>query len=92
MMALQSDLTCEKCGLSIHFCPCADMNERLRSMANDKSPGALLLRWCRRCDRHFARCFCEPPYDDYVICGGREIPADSIRRLDGSKVVLTSRG
>lgn len=90
-MAVQSDLKCDKCKESVHFCQCRDMNKRLHAMAHDTSPGAVMLRWCRRCNRHFARCFCAPPYDDYVICGGKEVPLSSIRRPDGTPVVLTSR-
>ncbi len=80
-MPLRSDLVCTKCRISVHECECPDQDERLRDLAYDPTAD-VMFRWCRNCDKHFARCRCEE-FDDYVICGGKEIDPTTLKDFTG---------
>lgn len=62
-------LDCVKCHRAIDKCKCPDIDERMHDMAYKDH---VLLKWCRRCDKHYARCECAPPYTFFMICNGKD--------------------
>lgn len=49
---------CGICNKDLIECACPDLKERLRAIA--QSPH-IMLRWCKKCDNHYALCKCEQP-------------------------------
>ena len=49
---------CIKCQHDLGECTCLDLKERM-----DKLSGSsyLAMRWCRKCDNHYAVCKCKKP-------------------------------
>jgi hypothetical protein len=46
---------CTRCNNDLHDCTCPDIDERLRNL------GAVVIKWCLTCDKHYSRCHCEDP-------------------------------
>ncbi len=89
---MQSNLICVKCSKDIGDCDCEGRDDQLRNLAM-RPDGMVAFKWCRTCDKHYARCKCEHP-DFYVVLGGKEIGASKgIVTMDGQKkhVDLKSR-
>lgn len=61
-----SSMTCGKCNHGIGDCICPDADQRLREASDSEF---ILFKWCRKCDKHYARCKCEEP-DFGVRSGG----------------------
>lgn len=83
--SLRSSLRCTTCRRNVGDCTCPNQDARLRNLAYTPD-SRVMLRWCRKCDKHFARCACPPPYDDYIICGGRELDPIEVRTLNGRPI------
>jgi len=63
-------LTCGICNTGIGDCTCPGRDDQLRAVAyNPESHVA--FKWCRKCDKHYARCRCDPP-EFYVILAGKD--------------------
>ncbi len=60
---------CGKCNNDLSECTCLDVDERMATLKN--SP-YLAFKWCRKCDKHYARCRCEEP--QFYITGVKEPP------------------
>jgi hypothetical protein len=86
-------MTCGKCGAVIDECLCPDIDARLREIANDPD-GYVVFKWCRLCDRHYARCTCGAP-DFYVLGAGKEwpVPKGGYKNAEGGRTIpdLTRR-
>lgn len=78
-------LTCGPCGKGFDLCLCSDADERLKRLAFDPA-GLIAFKWCRTCDRHYARCQCKTP-DFYLVKGGEEIKERVFRTLDGGVAI-----
>jgi hypothetical protein len=65
-----TDVVCTLCNRSIDNCTCPETDESLKWAADSTN---VMFKWCRACDRHYARCRCEQP-DFYLRCGGKEVP------------------
>ncbi len=65
-------MVCTICGQAIGQCTCPGRDENLHALAYDPA-GMVAFKWCRTCDKHYARCVCLVP-DFYVIQGGQELP------------------
>jgi hypothetical protein len=80
-----SDIRCTICNQSVETCSCAETDARLK--ATSESPN-VMFKWCRRCDRHYARCRCEAPAF-YLRSGGQEVPIpdDGFLSLSGQRVI-----
>jgi hypothetical protein len=77
-------LRCEKCRTDIGGCRCPNADERLRQLA--RTPGTnVAMKWCLTCDKHYARCECEPP-QFVIITGGQVVAGDTFRTADGGTV------
>ena len=57
------------------------MDAHLHEIAYDPQSN-VLFRWCRICDKHFARCTC-PVFEDYIISRGKEIDPMALKDLNG---------
>jgi hypothetical protein len=56
---------CLKYNHDVGECTCPDINERLaRAFSSDQ----VIAKWCRKCDKHYARCRCESP--EWTTKGG----------------------
>lgn len=49
---------CAKCNRDISECICPDIDERLAAAV---SGGMVVLKYCKKCDRHYKRCKCKKP-------------------------------
>lgn len=49
---------CMNCQNDLVDCTCPDLKERLASLKN--SPN-LAIKWCKKCDNHYAQCKCAEP-------------------------------
>ena len=49
---------CCKCQKELSECTCADLQERLSSVA---AGGLFVYRYCRKCGKHYAKCRCPEP-------------------------------
>lgn len=80
-------LTCTVCNTDIGGCVCPDRDEGLRSVAYDPN-GSVAFKWCRTCDKHYARCKCETP-NFYVILRGEEwpVPPGGYENAGGTRTV-----
>ena len=80
-------LTCGKCNQSVDRCICPDQDARLRWASDSEH---VLFKWCRTCDKHYARCQCSVP--DFGIRTGGVIHApeylDTARTLNGYRVAI----
>ena len=73
-------------------CQCPDRDEQLRKIAYDPK-SYVAFKWCRKCDKHYARCKCEQP-EFYAILRGKEIDvSNGLQSLAGNRVApdLTKR-
>ena len=79
-------MTCNRCGKSLAECQCPDIDERLHAIAYSDAP--ITFKWCRLCDRHYARCRCVEP-DFIVMSGGKPVPIPDggFKNLAGGRVV-----
>lgn len=77
---------CMKCNNEMGNCTCPDKVERLNSL---KSSNHVAVKWCRKCDQHYAVCFCEHP-DFTVMVAGRDAGKGPHRMLDGTWVMITN--
>ena len=75
-------MDCVTCGLPIGSCTCADADERLRRVAYG-AEGLVAFKWCRGCDKHYARCRCQTP-QFFVIMAGQEVDLTGLRMADGT--------
>lgn len=82
---------CSKCEVEVVDCVCPDIDARLKHSAFDPK-GVVAFKWCRTCDKHYARCKCAIPAF-YAVYRGQEFDANKYRNLLGQKVVpdLTKR-
>lgn len=60
---------CSKCQNELGDCICPDMDERLSSL---KDSPHLAFKWCKVCDKHYARCKCAEP--QFYITGMLPVP------------------
>lgn len=74
-------MICTKCDQSVGQCTCPGTDEHLHAVAYDPD-ACVLFKWCRTCDKHYARCRCPIP-NYYIISGGREIPVENLRTITG---------
>lgn len=78
-------MTCGVCGQDVATCACADQDARLRQASDGD---AVIFKWCRKCDKHYARCRCQEP--DFGIRTGGQVYGpeylDSAQTLDGRRV------
>lgn len=89
-------MRCTKCHTTIDKCACPELDDHLREIMHDpKSP--IAVKWCRTCNKHYARCKCETP-EFYILQGGKDVTADytgpkAVRNMLGDRVVpdLTKR-
>jgi hypothetical protein len=58
----------------MNTCVCADADARLHTVAYDPTATVLMFKWCRQCDKHYARCRCETPAF-FIISAGKDITA-----------------
>jgi hypothetical protein len=77
-------LFCITCNVTIDKCVCPDCDEKFRQIAYDADDPSVIMKWCRLCDKHFARCSCEVP-SFFIICGGKEINPDELRDVFGRR-------
>jgi Ni,Fe-hydrogenase I small subunit len=66
-------MECTICKASMAQCTCPDADQRLHDFAYGPRYRFLMFKWCRTCDKHYARCTCEVP-DFFIISGGKELP------------------
>lgn len=76
---------CGTCDTGFDKCTCPDIDERLKKLAWMKN-GMVAFKWCRTCDKHYARCQCKMP-DFYLVKGGEEIKERVFRTLDGGVAI-----
>lgn len=72
-------IRCGICDVTVDKCECPDMDERLRLIDST----FIGMKWCKACDKHYARCRCVVP-QFYVRSGGRDVTA-SFPQADLSK-------
>jgi hypothetical protein len=79
-------LGCTVCNTDIEFCTCPNRDQLLHDIAYDPE-GHVAIKWCRGCDKHYARCKCEEPAF-YVILNGKEwdMPVGGYPSLAGAQV------
>jgi hypothetical protein len=70
-------MICTKCGHGFGACRCPDMDDRLKRVAFAPD-SAVAFKWCRACDKHYARCKCESP-DYFIVHRGQDIAIPSGR-------------
>ncbi len=51
-------MICEVCEKQVNLCKCADIDDRMKIMANSSNNSIL---WATCCDKHYQRCKCEHP-------------------------------
>jgi len=78
-------MVCTRCSSEISDCSCPDRDASLKTIAMDPHATGVLFKWCRICDKHYARCKCETP-DFYLLSGGQEIPVYGLRDITGKLV------
>lgn len=76
-----SPLLCATCRQTIGQCTCTDADARMRQLARDPSC-PIILKWCRACDKHYARCRCTMP-DFCIVGGGRTFQPEELKTLSG---------
>lgn len=85
MREVSLGLTCGTCGKRIAECTCKDQDERLRQASDSDY---VIFKWCRKCDKHYARCKCEVP--DFGVRTGGVVHGpeylEGMRNLDGNQV------
>lgn len=81
-----TSLSCTVCGATVDQCACPDIDARLRKSFHDPTGTYVMAKWCRRCDKHYARCTCERP-DFYILSAGQDISHQTFRMADGTIVV-----
>lgn len=86
MDKLVSDLTCTICNTNIADCVCPERDQELHDIAYDPQ-ASVAFRWCRNCDKHFARCKCEVP-QFYAILRGQEMDTTGWKDMLGNPVSL----
>lgn len=79
-------MVCNKCG-PVSQCTCPDIDQRLKDTAFAPRFKFLMFKWCRTCDKHYARCRCETPAF-YIVSGGQEvlIPRGGFPNMAGDMV------
>jgi len=80
---MSSPLQCQTCFEPVDTCTCPDIDERLRSSVMDPD-GHVLFKWCRACDKHYARCRCRVP-QFVILCGGKEVDPVTLRDITGRR-------
>lgn len=75
---LRSALVCMVCQVEIGVCACPDQDAQHKQPDPD---GPLAARWCRSCDRHFARCQCDSPDHDWVRANGELMTVAETQRM-----------
>jgi len=65
-------MRCVACDRPISDCSCPDIDDRLRAIAYGPEMHDVMLKWCRQCDTHYARCRCGTPAF-FIICAGEDI-------------------
>jgi hypothetical protein len=86
-----SSFTCSQCNSPIGDCHCEGRDEVLHDLAYLEG-GCVAMKWCRLCDKHYARCRCVKP-KFFIIMGGKEISPRGIKDMHGNEVIpdLTAR-
>src|ERR1700687_3810717 len=69
-------MTCLACHKSVSDCSCPDIDERLHAIAYGPEMTEVIVKWCRHCDKHYARCHCETPAF-FIISAGQDMTAES---------------
>lgn len=69
-------LTCTVCNVPIGDCICEGVDESLKKVAFDPN-GHVAFKWCRKCDKHYARCKCEQP-DFAVVARGKFLDPSTV--------------
>ena len=64
-------LICTQCNKRFNECCCSDADKRLKEIIFDQDSN-VITKWCRKCDKYYARCRCRQP-DLFWIIGGIEI-------------------
>lgn len=82
-------MRCGKCGTGFDKCTCPNADERLKSLAFDPK-GFVAFKWCRTCDKHYARCKCETPAF-YLVHRGEEMKQEIFQTLEGGKLIPNMR-
>jgi hypothetical protein len=81
-------LSCTVCGRPLNDCQCPDIDERMRKLVHDDEC-RVMIKWCRKCDKHYARCLCGTP-EFFIIYQNEDITdkvKDGIPNLLGDIVV-----
>jgi hypothetical protein len=68
-------LTCTLCHRPVCDCHCPDIDDRLRKIAYGPEMTEVVLKWCRHCDKHYARCQCGTPAF-FIISAGVDVTTD----------------
>jgi hypothetical protein len=77
---------CTRCNNEMNNCTCLDKAQRLNSLGQSNH---VAVKWCRKCNQHYAVCFCEQP-DFTVMIGGRDMGKGPHKMLDGSTIIITN--
>ncbi len=64
----------------------ADIDDRLRKIAYGPEMTEVVLKWCRQCDKFYARCACQTP-SFFIISAGQDVTTQTYRSLDGHGVM-----
>jgi hypothetical protein len=73
-------LTCTVCDRAVSDCRCPDIDDRLRRIAHGREMTDVMFKWCRRCDKHSARCLCATP-QFFIISADQDVTATARRGL-----------
>ena len=72
-------MICAICKKNFGDCSCPGVDQRLRELAFDAN-SPIATKWCRACDKYYAKCQCAKP-DFFHVLGGREIDPKTFRTL-----------
>lgn len=79
-------MICVTCNLPLGQCACPDRDASLKELAMDTEV-PVAFKWCRTCDKHYARCTCEQP-DFYLLCAGQELDPSNLRNVLGHRMAV----
>ena len=79
-------MVCITCSQDLKNCLCPDKKERLNALAQASH---VAIKWCRKCQSHYAVCFCDEP-DFTVMSGGKDLGKGPHKMMDGSLVMITN--
>ena len=79
-------MICTVCDTTVDKCTCPGIDAELKAIAFNPE-GHVMFKWCRKCDKHYARCKCTPP-EFFCVFRGEDLQGQTFKDGNGKDVVI----